>query len=425
MAPRTCARRHRTPSISALLEAPHITDTALVPAMKSGARTPRQPPVRTDAGTATRAVTMASPPPIQSKDARRDGAVRTEREDAPELDVDSAPHACPGQYPASNAPPDLPLCQSESRLAHLDSGPILAPWMEAPRYLDLPPHLCAAFPADTLCGRTRSPGTGTEDAGRHSRVPVGRPVCASAGRAARGDDRAVILGSRHAEKRTALPPCRLARAGRCRIAARARVSSKQRTRDKPRSEHRRTHACVRDCRRWASCVGAFAVRARATSLLGWGWGSPGGSRAHMAPTGAHRRADIDDARPAPACNPCAIGDRSLSKPGTDVDRLCIDPPGGAAASAYRRFATGPGTAGAARGTRHAAARAVRIESRGWCWTGLCETTNTCAHPKTAPAQHACSLGNGMLAAGADDCLRLYPHAPRVGREAAGAWLLMP
>lgn len=32
MAPRTCARRHRTPSISALLDAPHITDTALVPA---------------------------------------------------------------------------------------------------------------------------------------------------------------------------------------------------------------------------------------------------------------------------------------------------------------------------------------------------------------------------------------------------------
>ncbi|EED84383.1 predicted protein [Postia placenta Mad-698-R] len=472
--------------------------TAQYAQVKSGARTPRQPPVRTDAGTATRAVTMASPPPIQSKDARRDGAVRCPvstvlsnircgawrqkwlhacpagREAAPELDVDSAPHACPGQYSASNAPPDLPR-QFESRLAHLDSGPVLAPWTEAPRYLGLPPHLCAASPADTLCGRTRSPGTGTEDAGRHSRVPVSRPVCASAGqagRAARGDDRAVILGSRHAEKHSF----------RCRIVSRARARVAYQ-RSSPKEEiaaRARARMCIRDCQRWASCVGAFAVRARATSLRAWrketlalssapamascaharGEGepsqvSPGSSRAHarMGPTGAHRLADTDDARPAPACSACGpLRHRRSVAVDLSTGRLCIDSPGLAVARTYvlrfrirtcartladdgSRFATGPrtGRAGTARG-RQPHARAVRVESRGWCWgfragaptrTGLSETTHTCARANTALAQRAFSLGNGMLAAGVDVRPRLYPHAPRTGREDAGAWLVVP
>ncbi|KAF9807490.1 hypothetical protein IEO21_08186 [Rhodonia placenta] len=187
--------------------------------------------------------------------------------------------------------------------------------------------------------------------------------------------------------------------------------------------------CIRDCQRWVSCVGAFAVRARATSLRGWGWVSPGGSRAHarMGPTGAHRLADIDDARPAPACSACGpLRHRRSVAVDPSTGRLCIDSPGRAVARTYSRFATGPrtGRAGAARG-RQPHARAVRVESRGWCWTGLSETTHTCARANTALAQRAFSLGNGMLAAGVDVRPRLYPHAPRTGREDAGAWLVVP
>lgn len=123
--------------------------------------------------------------------------------------------------------------------------------------------------------------------------------------------------------------------------------------------------------------------------------SPGGSRAHarMGPTGAHRLADIDDARPAPACSACGpLRHRRSVAVDPSTGRLCIDSPGRAVARTYvlrfrirtcartlsddgSRFATGPrtGRAGAARG-RQPHARAVRVESRGWCWVRMLPPT---------------------------------------------------